>query len=700
MGLEYVLKAELPDLHKEQDAFKGAVSGRTAAAFTVAITITKLALEALAVASAAAIAAYRQQEKAEQKFRATLAATGRQSQITAESGIKYAKQLQAQTTFTDNAILEVESMLLRVRGMTEDNLKTATALALDIAAATGQDAKSVGLVLARALTDPKSGLAGLTRLGVSISATMKKTIEALIDAGDLAGAQNVLLEKLGGNFRGVAAQMAQGTGSVDQLWNVALSLAEEFGRLIAPEVVALSKRVTEFVNKLAEFQDEFVFVKAIIIGAIEGVVAAVTVLLEPLAQLAQIAGTLSIAPDQVTRDQVKNALIEVFKPPTVRLMEASAAFVETYNKSTERTFDRYVDFKEKAAIRDQQERLKVTKLRRAGSEPIERQQSAFDKKIEAAIKQNADLRSIRDAKLAEKKRVIQIELQNRVNELDLQTQYFRLETELRAQEARKVIIQEHYAKLQDLRDDLNKAIAEAQKEDDEVRKEIVLRNQLKLLEKEDQIRKETLERRTNFWDIKEDEYGETTTDLLKITRAIHIFSADTEKLSLEQRLNIADAAFGALANLLDQIGEQGFLQSKAFRIAIHEIRGLIAKAQIMSKSTDWISLILHLLLVLALRAMQIYRYLQMDRSTYKNPNTQFSEGTGGSPKSIPLQYFTALVSKDEIIIPRTAADMIREGLASLTSGPAAQYAEFDIGVEIPADIAENVEIEVQEMEAA
>lgn len=700
MGLEYVFKAELPDLHKEQDAFKGAVSSKTAVAFGAAVNVAKFAIEALAVASAAAIAAYRQQEKAEQKFRATLAATGKQSQITADAGISYAKQLQSQTTFTDNTILEVQSMLVRVRGMTDGTLRTSTALALDIAAATGQDAKSVGFVLARALTDPKSGLSGLSRLGVSISASLKKLIDGLIEAGDIAGAQDALLTALDGNFNGVAAQMAQGTGSVDQLWNVMVSAAEEFGRLIAPEVIVMAKKATEFINKMQEFEDEFVFLKAIIIGAFEGIVKAIEVLLQPLADLAQIAGTLSIDPGQVTAAQVRSAITEVFKPPILRLTQASAAFLDAYNKSTERTFDRYIDFKEKAAIRDQKERDKITKLRGFDvDESVETQQNAFDKRIESATKRNADLMSIRDAKIAEKKQVIMLELYNRINELDLQTQYFRIETELRAQDSRKIIVQEHYAKLEELRDDLNKAIADARADDDEIRQAVVIKNRLKIMDRESEIRKNRLGVRNDFWDKEFDDYGQTTKDLLTITKAIGEFSRDTDELSLEQRLDIADAAFGALANLLDQTGEQGFLQSKAFRIAIHEIRGLIAKGKIMAKSGDWISLILNLLLVLALRAMQIYRYLQMDRSTYRSPNTQFAEGTGGNPKSIPLQYFKALVNKDEIIIPRTASEMIREGLASL-SGPSDQYADFDIEVEIPMDIADNVEIEVEEMEVA
>lgn len=700
MSLDYQVKADFPDLHKDTDAFKGALNGRAAAAFTVAVNFTKFAFEALAVASAAAIAAYRQQEKAEQRFRATLYATGRQSQITADAGIAYAKQLQAQTTFTDNAILEVESMLVRVRGMTEGKLKTATALALDIAAATGQDVKSVALVLARSLTDPKSGLAGLYRLGVTIPKKLQDLTESLIDAGDLAGAQDALLLQLQGNFGGVAQQMAGGTGSVDQLWNVMVSVAEEFGRLIAPEVVSLSKKATEFVNRLAEFQDQFVFVKAIVIGAVSGIVAAVEVLLQPLAELAKLAGTISISPSLVTAAQVRSAVIEIFKPPILRLTEASAAFITSYNKSTERTFDRYIEFKEKAAVRDQQERAKIAKLRGAQTdEAVETKQSAFDKKIEAEIKRNADLRSVLDAKNADKKKLVMLEMQNRINELDIQTQDFRLETELRLQESRKFVIAEHYAKLEELRADLHEAIGEAVISDSEIRAKLILKNRFQIMEKEAALRKERLSDREEYWSKQFDQSNESTKNILTITKAINTFNRDTEKLTMEQKLMIADAAFGALSSLIDAMGEGNFLSSKAARIALHEIRGLIAKALIMSKSGDWISLILHIILCVALRAMQIYRYLQMDRSTYRAPNTQFAEGTGGNPKSIPLEYFTALVKKDEIIIPRTAADMIRDGLASL-AGPSAQYADFDIDVEIPADLADNVEIEVQEMEVA
>jgi hypothetical protein len=84
----------------------------------------------------------------------------------------------------------------------------------------GGDASSAALQLGKALNDPIQGISALGRAGVQFNAEQQRTIKSMVDMGDIAGAQGVILGELERQMGGVAEAAGQTlAGSLDAVSN-------------------------------------------------------------------------------------------------------------------------------------------------------------------------------------------------------------------------------------------------------------------------------------------------------------------------------------------------------------------------------------------------------------------------------------------------------------------------------------------------
>ncbi len=185
-----------------------------------------------AVSLGAVIRATREQEKALAQLEARLKSTGGVAGLSKQQLVDFAAALQQTTTYGDEAVLSMQSLLLTFTNVRGRVFEEATRATLDLATAMGTDLKSAALQVGKALNDPVKGISALTRVGVSFSRTQKQTIRALVETGDVAGAQRVILEELKREFGG-AAQAAADTfgGALQQLQNALGDLLEAPGGL-------------------------------------------------------------------------------------------------------------------------------------------------------------------------------------------------------------------------------------------------------------------------------------------------------------------------------------------------------------------------------------------------------------------------------------------------------------------------------------
>lgn len=220
-----------------------ASAGGTLLKFTgigAALAVGQQALNTILAAPGEALTAARRQVEAETRLAAVLKATGGAAGFSADQLKAHAAALQGATTFGDEAVLEFQAVLATFRNVAGDSFKQATELALDMATVMGTDLNSAGVQLGKALNDPKEGISALTRVGVSFTEQQKAQIKAMQDAGNMAGAQKVILDELRGEFGGAAAAMAKTPfGRMTQLWNAFGDTMEQVGSIFATVITGI-----------------------------------------------------------------------------------------------------------------------------------------------------------------------------------------------------------------------------------------------------------------------------------------------------------------------------------------------------------------------------------------------------------------------------------------------------------------------------
>lgn len=139
---------------------------------------------------------------------AVVKSTGMAAGLTAQQMAEMAGAMSASSgtsIFADDAILGAQNVLATFTQIKGTNFSDATQSILDISQAMGTDLQSSALQVGKALNDPVAGIGALSRVGVSFSEDQKKMIEAMVETGDVAGAQQVILSELNKEFGGSAA---------------------------------------------------------------------------------------------------------------------------------------------------------------------------------------------------------------------------------------------------------------------------------------------------------------------------------------------------------------------------------------------------------------------------------------------------------------------------------------------------------------
>lgn len=213
----------------------------------------KIAAEGLAVGAAAATAfgvssvkAYSESQDILAQLNTVLKSTGNVAGWTADNAIKLSKALQSDTKYSDEAVLSVENLLLTFTAIGSKIMPRATETVLDMATALGEDTKSASIQLGKALQDPVLGITALRRVGVNFSNDQKDVIAKLVETGQKAKAQQLILKELNVEFGGSARAAGQTfSGSLEMLKNSFNDVQEVIGQTIV-------KHLGPFISKAAQ----------------------------------------------------------------------------------------------------------------------------------------------------------------------------------------------------------------------------------------------------------------------------------------------------------------------------------------------------------------------------------------------------------------------------------------------------------------
>jgi phage-related minor tail protein len=193
-----------------------------------------IAAAAVGAVGAALVQGVREMESADQSLRrleAVLKATGAASGLTAGQLAALADEMETGTLATAEGVMDASAVMATFRSVSGDTFTRAIRLAQDLSAVFRQDLSSSAIQLGKALEDPVEGISALKRVGVSFSATQKEVIRSLVETGDVAGAQKVVLDALEQQVGGAGAAEAAGlTGAAHHLAAAWGNLLEEIAR--------------------------------------------------------------------------------------------------------------------------------------------------------------------------------------------------------------------------------------------------------------------------------------------------------------------------------------------------------------------------------------------------------------------------------------------------------------------------------------
>lgn len=208
-------------------------------------------------------------QEVQAQLAAVLESTGGIAGVTADMANDLADSLSQVTRFGDEAILTGENMLLTFTNIGQDVFPQATNIMLDMSQALGQDLKSSAIQLGKALNDPITGVTALQRVGVTFTEEQKKMIASMVEAGDVAGAQTLILDELQREFGGSAVAAGQTfAGQLDILKNQLSNVAEGIGTALLP---VLSFFVSNVIEPAIPIIQEFgLMVSSIIEGLAAG----------------------------------------------------------------------------------------------------------------------------------------------------------------------------------------------------------------------------------------------------------------------------------------------------------------------------------------------------------------------------------------------------------------------------------------------
>lgn len=185
--------------------------------------------------------------------------TGGRAGITADEIARLATRTQDWGVSSDESAQQGANLLLAMQNVRNEagagnNVFTRTiGLAADYTAVVGGDVTAATQRFGRALNDPVKGMSLLRRTGIQFTEQQQAQVAALVEAGDVLGAQRVLLDALEGRYGGAAAALQDDLNpGLTQLRESADEVAEAIGGAASPAVQDLTDDLTTLFNGAAD----------------------------------------------------------------------------------------------------------------------------------------------------------------------------------------------------------------------------------------------------------------------------------------------------------------------------------------------------------------------------------------------------------------------------------------------------------------
>ncbi len=236
------------------------------------LTEVKLAFGAVGVMAAdylkGAVDSAVKSQKVTANLEATIKSTGGAAGMTAKQVEDMAGGFAKTTLFGGDAIKTGDAMLLTFTNIGKDVLPGATDAMLNMAQKMGTDPVASAVQLGKALNDPSKGLTALTRVGVTFTDQQKKQIESMQKAGNIAGAQKIILKELSTEFGGQATAATKTYDGQLQMMNKSLAgVKKSIGIAVLPYLQMMVEKIQGIITPIADFIQKNSQLVAVILSA-------------------------------------------------------------------------------------------------------------------------------------------------------------------------------------------------------------------------------------------------------------------------------------------------------------------------------------------------------------------------------------------------------------------------------------------------
>ena len=224
-------------------------------AIGLGITAVTKGLQALSKTVKESIKVWEDASAQQKKLGQTLKATGADAWTTTEELNAMADAYQKATNYSSDDITKMQTVLLGFKNVSQDTFQSASDAILDMAEVMGMDLVSATQTVGKALDDPINGLGSLSRQGFKFSEAEKELIQNLVEAGESAKAQKIILDELNTTYGGASKA---GVKASTQLKNAWKDVVKELGRGITlnidvgPAIQKLQKLIDDFKRVMQE----------------------------------------------------------------------------------------------------------------------------------------------------------------------------------------------------------------------------------------------------------------------------------------------------------------------------------------------------------------------------------------------------------------------------------------------------------------
>ena len=249
---------------------------------------------------------------------AVLKSTGGAAGVTSDQVSQLADHYMNLTGIQDDTVRSAENMLLTFTNIKSNVFPQATQTVLDMSVALGQDGKSSAIQLGKALNDPIHGITALQRVGVTFNAQQKEQIKLMVQHGDVAGAQGVILQELQKEFGGSAEAAGKANGGIKILSAQFDNMKQSIGQAVIPVLGQLMSALTPVIGAIGNalpgiLQQVTGFLSGMVGPAIAQLAQMVNGFLPDLEQLGQTFLANVIPVLQQVWDIVQNDLIPMWQ---------------------------------------------------------------------------------------------------------------------------------------------------------------------------------------------------------------------------------------------------------------------------------------------------------------------------------------------------------------------------------------------------